>query len=199
MYPKNILRCYDKAIDKKTCNKIIKVGKSKKLQDAKIEAHGKPTVDEKIRRTNLSWTNESWIYDLVTPYIENANIANKWNYHWDWCENIQFGVYTKASHYAWHCDIRKGPYTSEDPHFNNKVRKISLILTLNDKFKGGVVEIWNKTPEKFKGKQDIFRVKEMANQGSIIVFNSVTFHRVLPVTEGTRYSLVVWALGNDWK
>ena len=135
MYPKNILRCYDKAIDKKTCNKIIKVGKSKKLQDAKIEAHGKPAVDEKIRRTNLSWTNESWIYDLVTPYIENANIANK----------------------------------------------------------------WNKTPEKFKGKQDILRVKEMANQGSIIVFNSVTFHRVLPVTEGTRYSLVVWALGNDWK
>ena len=53
--------------------------------------------------------------------------------------------------------------------------------------------------KKFKGKQDIFRVKEMANQGSIIVFNSVTFHRVLPVTEGTRYSLVVWALGNDWK
>ena len=70
---------------------------------------------------------------------------------------------------------------------------------MNDNFKGGVLEIWNKTPEKFKGKQDIFRIKEMANQGSIIVFNSLTFHRVLPVTQGTRYSLVIWALGHDWR
>lgn len=199
MYPRHVFRCYNKAIDKKTCNKIIKLGKSKKLEPARVEHKGNPKVVEKIRKTSLSWTNDAWVYDLLTPYIENANIVNKWNYQWDWCENIQFGAYSKSNHYDWHCDTRFAPYESEDPNFHNKVRKLSLVLNLNDNFKGGVLEIWNKTPEKFKGKQDIFRIKEMANQGSIIVFNSLTFHRVLPVTQGTRYSLVIWALGHDWR
>ena len=40
---------------------------------------------------------------------------------------------------------------------------------------------------------------EIRPRGSIIVFPSFVWHRVKPVTSGTRYSLVVWHLGRSFK
>ena len=39
----------------------------------------------------------------------------------------------------------------------------------------------------------------MTSKGSIIVFPSFVWHRVKPVTKGTRYSLVIWNLGYPFK
>ena len=36
-------------------------------------------------------------------------------------------------------------------------------------------------------------------KGSIIVFPSFVWHRVKPVTKGTRYSLVIWSTGDPYK
>ena len=41
--------------------------------------------------------------------------------------------------------------------------------------------------------------KEMLPKGSIIVFPSFVWHRVKPVTKGTRYSLVLWNTGDPFK
>ena len=40
---------------------------------------------------------------------------------------------------------------------------------------------------------------EIRPQGSIIVFPSFVQHQVTPVTKGTRYSLVLWSLGQPFK
>ena len=40
---------------------------------------------------------------------------------------------------------------------------------------------------------------KMTSKGSIIVFPSFVWHRVKPVTKGTRYSLVIWNLGYPFK
>ena len=42
-------------------------------------------------------------------------------------------------------------------------------------------------------------VEEIRPQGSIIVFPSYVYHQVTPVTRGTRYSLVLWSLGQPFK
>ena len=42
-------------------------------------------------------------------------------------------------------------------------------------------------------------VPEILPKGSIVVFPSHLWHRVKPVTKGTRYSLVVWHLGYPFK
>ena len=34
------------------------------------------------------------------------------------------------------------------------------------------------------------------NKGDVVVFPSYFLHRVSPVTKGTRYSVVAWAVGN---
>ena len=41
--------------------------------------------------------------------------------------------------------------------------------------------------------------KETTMQGTIIIFPSMLQHRVTPVTNGTRYSLVQWFSGPNFK
>ena len=45
----------------------------------------------------------------------------------------------------------------------------------------------------------IVQAKDILPKGSIIVFPSHLWHRVRPVTSGTRYSLVTWNLGKPFK
>ena len=47
--------------------------------------------------------------------------------------------------------------------------------------------------------QHLKQVKEILSKGSIIVFPSFVWHRVKPVTKGTRYSIVMWNLGYPFK
>jgi PKHD-type hydroxylase len=42
---------------------------------------------------------------------------------------------------------------------------------------------------------EIKKITEIREKGSVIVFPSFIWHRVTPVTAGTRYSLVNWNLG----
>ena len=41
-------------------------------------------------------------------------------------------------------------------------------------------------------------IKEARKKGSVIVFPSFLLHKVTPVTSGTRYSLVMWTLGQPF-
>ena len=40
---------------------------------------------------------------------------------------------------------------------------------------------------------------ELKQQGTILIFPSFIYHKILPVTRGTRYSLVGWYEGNKWR
>ena len=41
-------------------------------------------------------------------------------------------------------------------------------------------------------------LKDIRDQGSVVVFDSRDFHRVTPVTKGTRYSIVCWTVGPNF-
>ena len=40
--------------------------------------------------------------------------------------------------------------------------------------------------------------KQLRAKGSIVIFPSHIWHKVEPVTSGTRYSLVMWLTGRPW-
>ena len=63
-----------------------------------------------------------------------------------------------------------------------------MICLLNEKseFEGGDFEML------VKSNAD----KIELNKGDVVVFPSYFLHRVSPVTKGTRYSVVAWALGD---
>ena len=51
-------------------------------------------------------------------------------------------------------------------------------------------------------KDRLSRIKECIEirpKGSIVVFPSFVYLRVIPVTKGTRYSLVCWAVGDPFR
>jgi PKHD-type hydroxylase len=73
-------------------------------------------------------------------------------------------------------------------------RKLSVTVQLSapGDYEGGdfhLRDLYNKKDITLKGTRD---------RGTIIVFPSILLHRVTPVTEGHRYSLVQWYDGPDF-
>ena len=71
---------------------------------------------------------------------------------------------------------------------------MSVSLSDPKNYKGGDLEFDFRNVETGK-KPNIRKCKELLPKGSIVVFPSYVWHRVTPVTKGTRYSLVIWNLG----
>lgn len=201
---------FKKAIPKKTCDEIIKYGLTKKknlavtggtvLEKLKGAKKKKAILNLKTKRdSNVVWIEEKWLYDLIQPYVHIANKNAGWNFEWDRSEAVQFTIYKKNQYYGWHCDSWTDPYKNTHKNFDGKIRKLSVSVSLNDssKYTGGELEfdLKNRDP----GINTITECKEIKEGGSVVVFPSFLWHRVKPITKGTRYSLVMWNLGKLFK
>jgi PKHD-type hydroxylase len=193
---------WESAIPSNICNDIIKHGLSKQESKAFTGTADEPTPEEtadKIRQSNVSWLNDRWIYNTLHPYVNAANKNAGWNFDWDWSENIQFTKYKLNQFYDWHQDAYDKVYPENyGSNQAGKIRKLSIIVTLVDgsEYDGGDLQM------NFRHKHKIDEIKtinEIRPKGSVIVFPSYIFHRVTPVTRGTRYSLVNWNLGYPYR
>jgi len=152
------------------------------------------------RHSNIVWLDDRWIYKEILPYIHRANENAGWNFDFDLSESCQFTKYKLNQYYDWHRDSWNKPYKKEmESKFNGKIRKLSVSVLLSDPndYKGGDLEfaIMDKEPDK---KADIIKLKKL-KRGSVVVFPSFIWHRVKPVTKGTRYSLVIWSCGYPFR
>ena len=118
--------------------------------------------DNKDRSSKLCWIDNDEVYAMMDGLVHFAN--------------------TK---YDWHCD-EMGWTKGKRP--NNRIRKISFTVMLNDDFEGGEFEI--QTTEK-----NVVQLKKK----DVIIFHADTPHRVKPVTKGVRHSLVGWTQGPAYK
>ena len=203
---------FKSAIPPKICDDIIKYGLTQAETMARTGGYGdkeltKDQVRDMKRKRNsdLVWLNDTWIYKELHPYIHQANKAAGWNYEWDRSESCQFTKYKLNQYYDWHCDSWDKPYKRDnknDPD-NGKIRKLSMTCQLTDgsEYEGGELEFdfRNYDPHMREEDKHLRRAKEILPKGSIIVFPSFVWHRVKPVTKGTRYSLVMWNLGYPFK
>jgi PKHD-type hydroxylase len=199
---------FKSAVTPEQCNKIIDLGIKTKFDlgtvgGIKIKNYKKISKEEKnqlikIRKSNVAWLEDKWLYDLITPYITTANKNANWNFQVDWFENIQFTIYKKSQFYDWHQDCWDKPYEMPNPNYNGKIRKISATIQLSDPkdYKGG--ELQFDFRNQINKSSNIIKPKELLPQGTIVVFPSHIYHKVTPVTKGTRYSLVLWSLGKPW-
>jgi PKHD-type hydroxylase len=203
---------FQSALTPRFCDELIKYGISQQEQLAltggqttKIN-EGKPLDDKDIidlkkkRDSNIAWLNDRWIYKEIQPFIHQANRLANWNFDWDFSESCQFTKYKLNQFYDWHCDSWENVYdnpNNKDTH--GKIRKLSVTCSLSDPkdYEGGELEFdfRNMDPDK----KSIRKCAEIAARGSIVVFPSHVWHRVKPVTKGTRYSLVIWNLGHPFR
>ena len=173
-----------------------------------------------IRDSEITWMNDQWLYDRIYPYIHQANDQAGWKYEFDVSESFQFTKYGVNQFYGWHADgnsCHLGKYKraipgvtprdskgmfprgyTDNPNMVNKIRKLSLTINLNmpGEYEGGNLK-FDFGPHA-SGKR-YHECVEIRPQGSIIVFPSYIYHQVTPVTKGTRYSLVLWTLGQPFK
>tara|TARA_R110000787_G_scaffold148515_2_gene262437 strand:- start:458 stop:1108 length:651 start_codon:yes stop_codon:yes gene_type:complete len=193
----------------KLCDDIIQYGKQHREEvaltgafDNKKELNQKDLKNLKKKRdSNVVWMNDTWIYKEIQPYIQEANKKAAWNFDWDWSESCQFTKYSIDQYYGWHCDSWNAPYDRPNsPQEHNKIRKLSVTCSLSDPstYEGGELEFNFNRPE-YKKKDNIRKCTEILPKGSIVVFPSFVWHRVCPVTRGSRYSLVLWNLGYPFR
>ena len=197
---------FKEALTKRTCEHILEYGKSKQLLIGQTGATLNPEKlkNKKIkkqRHSNVAWLDDTWIYKEIIPYVKEANKNSGWNFEFDCAESCQFTKYGPGQYYGWHCDSWNEPYTDKNnPDTFGKIRKLSVTCSLSDpsEYTGGELEFNFNDPEKTK-KQNMRKCTEILPKGSICVFPSFVWHRVCPVKKGTRYSLVIWNLGESFK
>ena len=208
MQLQNYYYWFKDAIPTHVCDDIVRY--AKQLQDQmavtgqfsnKKELNKKQIQDLKKKRdSDIVWLSERWIYNAIHPYIHQANADANWNFKWDFSEQCQFTKYKKGQYYDWHCDSWDRPYDAPNTPSHGKTRKLSVTVSLSDDkdYKGGELEfdMRNTDPDK---KANTNVLKEIRSKGSLVVFPSDVWHRVKPVTKGTRHSLVIWNVGDPFQ
>lgn len=162
-----------------------------KIQNATINvdaANKKFDLDESIRKTEVVWVKPATeIFDTIYHYIVSANTNAGWNFEITGMEDVQLGRYTDGGFYDWHMDT----FAPDEGNFQ---RKLSCVIQMTDPdtYEGG--DLILKT-----GKNDTDIHTFTRKRGSVIVFPSMVYHKVTPVTRGTRYSAVAWMRGQAFK
>ena len=171
------------------CDEIIKLGKENGLGEAGIYGNTPhKTTDSKTRVGNVSWFPKGHILESVLQsYTSLANLE-AWNFVVTDKETIQFGEYKKGGFYNWHTDSSLNP--------NVPFRKLSVTVNLSDPkdYEGGNFEMKNPIGIELK-----MPMGQLRKRGTVIVFPSFLQHRVTEVKRGTRYSLVQWYNGPEFK
>ena len=74
-------------------------------------------------------------------------------------------------------------------------------LTDGSEYEGGELQFdfRDYSPNLRDESNHLVTVKEILPKGTIVVFPSFLWHRVQPVTKGTRYSLVCWFTGPPFR
>jgi len=154
-----------------------------------------PTLDKKVRNSNISFSHDQYFYDLFCQFVHFANEQAGWKYDVDWFEGVQIAKYKKDQHYSWHKDgsgDHFGAYTDEG-NLKGKVRKLSLVSCISNGFDGGELEFSIED----KGKNLILTPE--LKIGDVIVFPSFVQHRSTPITKGIKYSVAMWCLGPPFR
>ena len=204
---------FTSALPSRLCDDIVRLGLEGKSEMAIIggvqrnsDKFSKKDLQKlkQKRKSDIVWLNDRWIYKEIQPFINQANKEAGWNFDWDWSETSQFTKYDVGQYYGWHCDSWNKPYDKPDNmDQHGKIRKLSVTVSLSDpkEYDGGNLEFdtrnhkdWERDKEK-----SIHECHEIRPKGSIVVFPSFVWHRVKPVTRGTRHSLVIWNLGLPWR
>ena len=199
---------FKSAVPSRICDEIVKYGLSKTEIIARTGEYGRKKLTKneikdmkRKRNSDLVWMDDAWIYKELQPFVHLANEHAGWNFNWERSESCQFTKYKINQYYDWHCDSYSLPYT--EGNSKGMIRKLSMTCQLTDgsEYEGGELEFDFRQydPHMRDESKHLQKATEILPKGSIIVFPSFVWHRVKPVTKGTRYSLVMWNLGYPFK
>jgi PKHD-type hydroxylase len=178
-----------KALSADLCNTIIERAKP----SFEKGYTGTPDKTNSIRQSQVSWLNGTIKHlDIYTPVSQLIHKVNSEFYNFDLMDPEPFQI-TKydESNQGFYKPHEDGVYDMVPE--NQYVRKlsVSIQLTSPEHYQGGTFQ--------FPDDVDSFNVEDSLEQGTAIFFPSYIKHGVVPVTKGTRYSLVCWVAGPNFR
>jgi hypothetical protein len=186
---KNFIKIYDEVMPWEVLSNVIRFANVLKFEKSQIGGDEDAKVDFNVRRTyvkalsnlndslsNVHWFNLlAYFFDQkLKQYPKDINILD---YNYKQIFDISILKYENTGFYNWHVD-----------HFADIPRTMSCILLLNNDYEGGNLSFRN--PD---GSGE-WEVEVKPNRMIIWPSNFLYPHTVKPVTKGTRYSVVAWAL-----
>lgn len=149
----------------------------------------------KYRSSKVNFINYSkeysWLFEKLNKIVEKVN-EEYYNFDLNGYDFVQYSEYyaNENGHYDYHIDMMMDMIPQKDYDF--LYRKLSFSLCLNqqdtDYFGGD-----------FKIKTGVEDVSVKLNRGDMLLFPSFILHKVEPVTEGVRKSLVGWVVGPKFR
>ena len=194
---------FPRAVPKKECERLLDYCiKNTNFSEASMLNIGKTDVDAdnfgrvdpRIRKTDIAFVvpddnEDNKVNEFAWHFLTLANEI-KFNYKFDIFQPVQFARYRDGGHYGWHQDINESGQRTRSGS-----RKLSLTFSLSDPktYEGGHLEF-------YRGERPMEDqvIEDIRDQGCVVVFDSRDYHRVTPVTKGTRYSIVCWTVGPNF-
>jgi len=188
MEVKDFVKIYDDVLPLKTLSSLLKVINTLNFEQALVGGGENSRLDTKIRKTECyhisqlhskSLTDIHWaallkhaFTNILEEYKKELNLQDIF------FNIVDIGIlkYKKSFHYTWHTD-----------NSPSNPRTLSLIMILNNDYKGG--ELCFKNVDNSGEKE----IEIIPNRLVVWPSNFMYPHMVKPVKEGTRYTIVAWA------
>jgi PKHD-type hydroxylase len=169
------------------CERIIELGTALTQASARLMKPTAGVPTEQKRKSDVAWINPSPESDFIFNRLERiATEVNDNSFQFSlmgFGEPLQFTTYRHGGdHYGWHQDIGPGV---------TRFRKLSIVVQLCDpaNYRGGNLEL------SLEGKP----VSVERARGTGLIFPAWQLHRVTPLEDGVRHSLVAWITGEPFR
>ncbi|HYK05890.1 MAG TPA: 2OG-Fe(II) oxygenase [Thermoanaerobaculia bacterium] len=137
------------------------------------------TIHETIRKTASLHPADATLWQIHERLSrQKSALENHFGTSLTDCERPQFLRYEKGDFFVRHQD--GSTHQLDFDHL--RVRRISIVVFLNDSFSGGSLTFYDPATT--------FAL--MGEPGLLVAFKADTFHEVLPVTSGERFTIISW-------
>lgn len=168
---------------------LVRLGDGLALEKAELSVGG--AAYENIRSTKVAWVPRALETEALYRRMEETVLhlnARYFRFDLSGLANMQYAVYggPEGGHFDWHKDYGRDP---ADPH--QEPRKLTLSLQLSDdhEYQGCDLQV--------RAGNQIDTAPRA--RGTLIAFPANVLHQVTPISGGIRRSLVIWAVGPDFR
>lgn len=168
---------------------ITRYGDGLALEKAELSVGG--ANYDNIRKTLVAWVGRNPETEFFHRRLEEAVLAlNARFFRFDLSglADFQYALYggAEGGHFDWHKDYGRDP---ADPY--REPRKLTLSLQLSDAADYDGCEL------QVRGGNQIDVAPKA--RGTLVAFPANVLHQVTPITRGVRRSLVIWAVGPEFR
>jgi SM-20-related protein len=172
-------------LDQEMCANIRGEAESAPTTQAPVYIEGSPgTIHETIRKTTSFHPSEETVSEVHDRLLQQKSaLEDHFGLSLTDCERPQFLRYEIGDFFVRHQDGN----TKQLDFDHLRIRRISIVVYLNEGFSGGALTFYD---EHAAGGPKTFGLP--GERGLLVAFTAETFHEVVPVTAGERFTIISW-------